>query len=130
MSEVQRLPDAPPLDGLQDASVRIVAAKGDKTKAKWSTVFRDDRIVCRLDIRWELYPSYLPEDGDVWQFEAARWGAAGGQCWNGMESIHGRSTWGNLTDDLRSVYEKAYPVWVDIRLIVARLREEYLRRRL
>ncbi|MBO5905079.1 MAG: hypothetical protein J6Q84_01520, partial [Kiritimatiellae bacterium] len=28
------------------------------------------------------------------------WNRAGNQCWNGTESIHGRSTWGELEFDL------------------------------
>lgn len=187
---------------MYDTEGHRMLKKNDATKAKWGTVFRDDRLVCQLDLRWELYPAHLPKDGDVWEFEAARWGSAGGQCWNGMESIHGRSTWGRLafelTDaqartivkrqcfaawaqykrentawryegclkhwedtevgdpafhaavikplmedlepygklmkadisdvDLQTVYEKAYPTWVDIVHIVARLRAEYLNR--
>lgn len=70
--------------------------KGDVERSAFATTFYDDRIVCTLDLDWSLYPARLPRDGDVWEFESARWGAAGGQCWNGMESIHGRSTWGAL----------------------------------
>ena len=187
---------------MYDTEGNRMLKKNDETKAKWGTVFHDDRLVCQLDLRWELYPTRLPRDGDVWDFEAARWGSAGGQCWNGMESIHGRSTWGRLTfelteaqaraimkrqcfaawaqykrentawryegclkhwedtevgdpafheavikplmeklepygklmkadisdTDLQTVYEKAYPTWVDIVHIVARLRAEYLNR--
>ena len=48
-----------------------------------------------------------------------------------MEKLepYGKLMKADISDqDLQTVYEKAYPTWVDIRPIVGRLRAEYLNR--
>ena len=66
----------------------------------WSqirTVFGDDKTITTfISLSWEMFALTLPKDGDVWDFENIRWARAGDNAWNGTESIHGRSTWGEL----------------------------------
>ena len=62
----------------------------------FNTFYTDDRVVCTLSLAWENYMERIPEDGSVWDFENMRWTRAGNFCFNGTESIHGRSTWGEL----------------------------------
>ena len=49
-----------------------------------------------LFFSWENWMQRVPSDGSVWDFEVFCWHRAGNSCWNGAESIHGRSTWGEL----------------------------------
>ena len=62
--------------------------------------FRDDGYTTYLFLSWEAYAEKIPETGMVWDFENAHWGRAGSSTWNGLESIHGRSTWGALVFDI------------------------------
>ena len=62
--------------------------------------FRDDGYTTYLFLSWEAYAEKIPEPGTVWDFENAHWGRAGSSTWNGLESIHGRSTWGALVFDI------------------------------
>ena len=68
----------------------------DVDSYRFTTEYRDDAFVCTLELSWSLYAGVLPKTGDVWDFEVVRWGRSGNACWNGLESIHGRSTWGEL----------------------------------
>ncbi len=64
------------------------------------TVYADDRVYSYFAISWDVYGSLVPANGDVWEFENFLWGRAGSAAWNGSESIHGRSTWGELVFDM------------------------------
>ena len=68
----------------------------DVDSYRFTTEFADGSFTCKLELSWELYAGILPKTGDVWDFEVVRWGRGGNACWNGLESIHGRSTWGEL----------------------------------
>ena len=58
--------------------------------------FNDGVATTYVFIPWDSYAQLVPHDGDEWEFEAVFWSKRGGECWNGTESIHGRSTWGRL----------------------------------
>lgn len=60
------------------------------------TRFFDNRIVTYLFLSWRTWAAKIPHDRSVWDFESLRWRRDGNRCWNGLESIHGRSTWGEL----------------------------------
>lgn len=68
----------------------------DVDNYRFTTDYTDDALICTLELSWKPYAGVLPKNGDVWDFEVVRWGRAGNACWNGLESIHGRSTWGEL----------------------------------
>ncbi len=62
--------------------------------------FNDQGYTTYLFFSWEAYADKLPEDGDRWDFENAHWGRSGSYTWNGLKSIHGRSSWGQLAFDI------------------------------
>lgn len=64
------------------------------------THFDDGAIVTTADFSWRAYATCVPTAGDVWEFENLRWCRTGSQAWNGLNSVHGRSTWGRLRFDL------------------------------
>ena len=84
--------------------LRAVPSKGLHA-ARTEVKFGDGVITTYAFIPWESYASLVPHDGDEWEFEVVFWSKRGGYGWNGTESIHGRSTWGELefrlTDDQR-----------------------------
>ena len=67
---------------------------------RYATEFTDDAIVTRVSLAWENYVERIPRMGSVWDFENMRWDRSGGNSWNGVKVIHGRSTWGELVFDL------------------------------
>lgn len=69
-------------------------------KFSFDSDFRDDAVVSHLFFSWNSWIERLPKDGSVWEFENMFWNRAGNFCWNGTESIHGRSTWGELEFEL------------------------------
>ena len=71
--------------------------KGDKPgMCRFNTFYTDDKVICTLSLSWENYMDRIPENGAIWDFENMRWTRSGNFCFNGTESIHGRSTWGEL----------------------------------
>ena len=68
----------------------------DPSAFRTQTYFTDTSIVTYLMLSWENYATLIPSDGTVWDFENVLWGRKGNAAWNGTESIHGRSTWGEL----------------------------------
>ena len=67
------------------------------------TAYGEKEIVFCLSIPWETYATDLPTSESVWEFENLAWNRAGNCAWNGTESIHGRSTWGELVFDMPQV---------------------------
>lgn len=67
------------------------------------TVFTEDGYYVYLFFAWDKFYDKLPEKGDHWDFENIHWSRFGGHSWNGIKTIHGRSSWGKLafeiTDD-------------------------------
>ena len=68
-----------------------------------------DRVNCREEIRyttdsiviywafsWDKYATKVPTDGFCWDFEPCLWGRKASCTWNGLKTIHGRSSWGKL----------------------------------
>lgn len=47
-------------------------------------------------LSWQLFYDKLPSNGDKWQFEAIRWTRAGGLSFAGSQSVHNRSSWGDI----------------------------------
>ena len=58
--------------------------------------FGEGTVTTYAFIPWDSYAAFIPRDGEEWEFEVIFWSRRGGECWNGTESIHGRSTWGRL----------------------------------
>ena len=68
----------------------------DKKFHRSQTVFTDEGVYNYIFFSWKAYATLIPENGTVWDYENILWSSAGDECWNGAESIHGRSTWGRL----------------------------------
>ena len=68
----------------------------DLSAFRTQTYFTDKSVVSYLMLSWENYATLIPSAGTVWDFENVLWGRQGNAAWNGTESIHGRSTWGEL----------------------------------
>lgn len=68
----------------------------DRALLRVGTHFTDEAIVLTADFSWRAYAECIPADGDVWNFENMRWCRTGNSAWNGLNSVHGRSTWGDL----------------------------------
>jgi hypothetical protein len=50
----------------------------------------------QFSLAWELFYDKLPENGTRWQFDAIRWTRSGGFSFGGSESVHNRSSWGDV----------------------------------
>ena len=69
---------------------------GNPTKFRSETCFTDDCVMNYVAFSWDNFATLVPTDKSVWDFESVFWGPVA-SAWNGTESIHGRSTWGQLT---------------------------------
>lgn len=45
---------------------------------------------------WDVFYDKLPSNGDKWQFDAIRWTRSGGLSFGGSQSVHNRSSWGDI----------------------------------
>ena len=85
---------------------RRLTTEENSRKYKLDHVFRNDRFLSYLFLSWEAWPERAPKNGSIWDFENIYWNRTGSFCWNGTETIHGRSTWGelefSLTDEQRA----------------------------
>ena len=75
---------------------RALYGDEDPRAARIERTVDGGRVITHLFLSWRTWATKVPEDGTVWDFENIFWSRAGGFCWNGAESIHGRSTWGEL----------------------------------
>lgn len=72
----------------------------DPTRWRGEHRFSDEGYTTYLFLSWEAFIDKIPESGAVWDFENILWGRTGNRSWNGLKSIHGRSSWGALVFDL------------------------------
>jgi tetratricopeptide (TPR) repeat protein len=61
-----------------------------------STQRTKDGFGLSLFFSWELFYDKLPTNGTKWQFEAIRWTRSGGRSFAGSQSVHNRSSWGDI----------------------------------
>ena len=73
---------------------RIDPTKASKVQSR--TIISEAGVVSFVSFSWDNWADKVPEDGTLWDFEAVRWGRAGSAAWNGLKSVHGRSSWGLL----------------------------------
>lgn len=67
----------------------------DKKNMKIDFELLDDAVGCMLSIDWSVFVNELPVNGTIWEFEPIHW-ERGGWSWGGSESVHHRSSFGNL----------------------------------
>ena len=66
-------------------------------------------------------PAAVPEKGDLWDFENIHWSRFGGHSWNGIKTIHGRSSWGKLAFEISDDQMRRIK-----RSLIAKARKAYL----
>lgn len=72
-----------------------IARAADKT-IKSLTTPTDRGFATTLFYPWELFFDRLPQNGDAWQFDNIRWTRSDGYSWAGSQSVHNRSSWGDI----------------------------------
>jgi len=75
------------------------ARKANVANYRQDVAYTDDTVTLYIALSWNLYPTRIPADGTVWDFEQVLWDKVS-YTWNGVENIHGRSTWGQLKFEL------------------------------
>ena len=75
---------------------REIDAK-DLTNCREEVVCTDESVVLYFAVSWNNYATRIPTAESVWDFEPMLWGRKGNCSWNGLKTIHGRSSWGRLT---------------------------------
>ena len=75
---------------------RPMDSRNPDRRFRFQSAYSDGEARHYLFFSWENWMQCVPKDGTVWDFENMCWHRAGSSCWNGTESIHGRSTWGEL----------------------------------
>ncbi len=75
---------------------RPIEARTPDRKFRFQSDYADGEARHHFFFSWENWMQRIPEDGFVWDFENMCWHRSGNSCWNGTESIHGRSTWGEF----------------------------------
>lgn len=63
---------------------------------RYSILPTENGFAVSLFLSWESFYDKLPTDGTKWQFEAIRWTRAGGLSFAGSQSVHNRSSWGDI----------------------------------
>ncbi len=82
------------------AQWRPVKTTAGQTDIVSEQIFHKDGYQFYMRLSWEKFYDKLPENGKTWDFENIHWSRFGGSTWNGLKTIHGRSTWGKLTFDI------------------------------
>ncbi len=82
------------------AQWRSIKAKAGQTDITTEQIFHKDGYQVYMRLSWEKFYDKLPENGKTWDFENIHWSRFGGSTWNGLKTIHGRSTWGKLSFDI------------------------------
>ncbi len=75
---------------------RRLEARDPERKFRFQSDYADGVARHHFFFSWENWMQRVPKNGSVWDFENMCWHRSGNSCWNGTESIHGRSTWGEL----------------------------------
>jgi len=71
----------------------------DPASFKNDVAFTDDEILVYTGISWNNFSTLVPKDGAAWEYESVFWGP--NECaWNGLKTIHGRSSWGRLVFEM------------------------------
>ncbi|MBR4893767.1 MAG: hypothetical protein IKZ36_01040, partial [Kiritimatiellae bacterium] len=72
----------------------------DRAALREEVICSEGSVVLYFAVSWKNYATRIPTDGAVWDFEPMFWGRKGNCSWNGLKTIHGRSSWGRLAFEL------------------------------
>lgn len=72
----------------------------DRANCREEVVTTDNSVILYMGISWQTFATRVPTAGSVWDFEPMFWGRKANCSWNGLKTIHGRSSWGHLRFEL------------------------------
>ena len=84
----------------------------DRVNCREEVLFTKDSVVLYLAVSWASCATRLPTAASRWEFEPMFWGRKANCSWNGLKTIHGRSSWGRLAfalteDERRQILRSA-----------------------
>ena len=68
----------------------------DRANCREEVVCTEGSVVLYFAVSWRNYATRIPTAESVWEFEPMLWGRKANCSWNGLRTIHGRSSWGRL----------------------------------
>ena len=71
-----------------------------KARLKTQHEFTADGYRYYMSLSWEAFYDKLPVDGYTWNFDNIHWSRFGGHSWNGVKTLHGRDSWGELAFEI------------------------------
>ena len=71
-----------------------------KARLKTQHEFTADGYRYYMSLSWEAFYDKLPVDGYTWEFDNIHWSRFGGHSWNGVKTLHGRDSWGELAFEI------------------------------
>jgi len=74
----------------------------DRVNCREEIAYTDNSVVAYWAFSWDRFATCVPTDGALWEFEPCLWGRKGNATWNGLRSVHGRSSWGKLRFEMPS----------------------------
>ena len=72
----------------------------DRANCREEVICTAESVVLYFAVSWKPFATRIPTAAAVWEFEPMFWGRKGNCSWNGLRTIHGRSTWGCLAFEL------------------------------
>ena len=68
----------------------------DRVNYREEVDYTEGSVILYMGVSWALYATRVPTAESVWDFEPMFWGRKASCSWNGLKTIHGRSSWGHL----------------------------------
>ncbi len=109
------------LTSYPNATFRPLSEKDGTFTAQTKPLPHVGAFATHLFFSWQAFYDKLPQNGSAWQFDAIRWTRTGGFSFAGSQSVHNRSSWGdilftNLTPEnlraiKRNIIYKALPLY-------------------
>lgn len=72
----------------------------DRANCREEIAVTDNSVILYIGLSWQFYANRIPTTDSVWEFEPMFWGRKSNCSWNGLKTIHGRSSWGKLRFDM------------------------------
>ncbi len=68
----------------------------DRVNCREEMAYTDNSIILYWGFSWAKFATRVPTDGATWDFEPCLWGRKANATWNGLRTVHGRSSWGKI----------------------------------
>ena len=105
--------------GYDQPGYRCVDAK-DRTNCREEIAYGEKSVVLYWAFAWTKYATCVPTPDSVWGFEPMLWGRKANRSWNGLKTIHGRSSWGRLRFEMSDADRRRI-----VRPLLFRARKDY-----